>query len=49
MFYGMEAIRGRPLSERTMEISFRIGISFLIMLMVLAVGNDLIHKFQQWG
>jgi regulator of sigma E protease len=49
LFYGIEAIRGRPLSERAMDISFRIGISFMIMLMLLAVGNDVIHKFHQWG
>lgn len=49
LFYGIEAIRGRPLSERAMDISFRIGISFMIMLMLLAVGNDVIHKIRQWG
>lgn len=49
LFYGIEAIRGRPMSERTMEISFRIGISLMIMLMLFAMRNDVIHLFRQWG
>ncbi|MEE8633720.1 MAG: RIP metalloprotease RseP [Methyloceanibacter sp.] len=43
MFYGIEAIRGRPLSETTQEISFRIGLAFVLMLMIFATWNDLIH------
>ena len=43
MFYGIEAIRGRPLSEATQEISFRIGLAFVLMLMIFATWNDLIH------
>jgi regulator of sigma E protease len=49
LFYGIEAIRGRPLSERTMDIGFRIGISLMIMLMLFAMRNDVIHLFRQWG
>ena len=43
VFYGIEAIRGRPLSESTQEISFRIGLAFVLMLMIFATWNDLIH------
>ena len=43
MFYGIEAIRGRPLSERTQEIGFRIGLALVLMLMIFATWNDLIH------
>jgi regulator of sigma E protease len=43
LFYGIEAIRGRPLSERTMEIGFRIGFALVIMLMLFATRNDVIH------
>lgn len=43
LFYGIEAIRGRPLSESTQEISFRIGLAFVLMLMIFATWNDLIH------
>ena len=28
MFYGIEAIRGRPLSERAQEVGFRIGFAW---------------------
>ncbi len=41
MFYGIEAIRRKPLSERTQEIGFKIGIAFVLMLMVFATWNDL--------
>jgi len=43
LFYSIEAIRGRPLSESTQEISFRIGLAFVLMLMIFATWNDLIH------
>jgi len=49
MFYGIEAIRGRPLSERTMEIGFRIGFALVIMLMIFATRNDVIHLIRQMG
>jgi regulator of sigma E protease len=43
LFYLIEAIRGRPLSETTQEIGFRIGLAFVLMLMIFATWNDLIH------
>ncbi len=43
LFYGIEGIRGRPLSENTQEIGFRIGLAFVLMLMIFATWNDLIH------
>jgi regulator of sigma E protease len=49
LFYGIEAIRGRPLSERTMEIGFRIGFALVIMLMLFATRNDVIHLIRQMG
>jgi regulator of sigma E protease len=41
LFYLMEAIRRKPLSERTQEIGFRIGMSVVLMLMIYATFNDL--------
>ncbi len=41
MFYAIEAVRRRPLSERTQEIGFRIGLAIVLMLMVFATFNDL--------
>ncbi len=49
LFYGIEAIRGRPLSERMMEIGFRIGFALVIMLMLFATRNDVIHLLRQMG
>jgi regulator of sigma E protease len=48
LFYGIEAIRGRPLSERAMEISFRIGFALVIMLMLFATRNDVIHLLRMF-
>ena len=41
MFYGIEAMRGRPLSERAQEYGFRIGLALVGMLMIFATYNDL--------
>ena len=40
LFYGIEAVRGRPLSERTQDVGFRIGLAFVLMLMIFATWND---------
>ena len=44
LFYAIEAVRGRPLSPRTQEIGFRIGLVLIIMLMIFATRNDLIYN-----
>jgi len=47
LFYGLEAVRGRPLSERTLENAFRIGFAIVLMLLVFATYNDIprvIHR-----
>ncbi len=41
LFYAIEAIRGRPASERFMEYSFRAGLAVLLGLMLLATKNDI--------
>lgn len=43
VFYAVEAIRGRPLSERAQEIGFRVGLAIVLMLMVFATFNDILH------
>ena len=43
LFYAVEAIRGRPLSERAQEMGFRIGLGLVLMLMVFATYNDILH------
>jgi regulator of sigma E protease len=43
LFYLIEAVRGRPLSEKAQEMGFRIGLAFVLMLMVFATFNDIMH------
>jgi regulator of sigma E protease len=43
MFYAVEAVRGRPLSERAQEIGFRVGLGLVLMLMLFVTWNDLVH------
>jgi regulator of sigma E protease len=43
MFYGIEWIRGRPLSDRAQEVGFRIGLAIVLMLMIFATFNDIVH------
>ena len=43
LFYAVEAVRGRPLSERAQEMGFRIGLALVLMLMVFATYNDILH------
>jgi regulator of sigma E protease len=44
LFYSIEAIRGRPLSERAQEFGFRIGLAIVLMLMIFATFNDIVHR-----
>jgi regulator of sigma E protease len=43
LFYSVEAVRGRPLSERAQEIGFRIGLAVVVMLMLFSTWNDISH------
>lgn len=47
LYYGIEAARGRPLSERAQDFGFRIGLSLVLMLMIFAIWNDRIVA-QKW-
>jgi regulator of sigma E protease len=40
-FYGIEAVRGRPLSPRVQDIALRVGLAAVASLMLFAVWNDL--------
>lgn len=41
MFYGMEAIRGKPISLKAQEFSMIVGMTLVIGLMVFLTWNDL--------
>jgi len=43
LFYSIETIRGRPLSERAQEVGFRIGLAVVVMLMIFATFNDILR------
>jgi regulator of sigma E protease len=40
VFYFFEALRGRPVPERTQEYGYRIGFGLILGLMVFATWND---------
>lgn len=41
LYYGIEAVRGRPLGERAQELGFRIGFALVVGLMLFATWNDI--------
>ena len=43
LFYAIEAVRGRPLSERAQEWGLRVGLALVMALMVFGAWNDIIH------
>ncbi len=43
LFYAIEAVRGKPLSERMQEYGYRIGLALVLMLMVFATWNDIVN------
>lgn len=43
LFFGIEAVRGRPVSEQTEMLGQRIGLAFILALMILALYNDLVR------
>jgi len=46
VYYAIEAVRGRPLSERAQDVGFRIGLALVLLLMVFATWNDIVHLSQ---
>jgi regulator of sigma E protease len=42
LFYFFEALRGRPLDERTQEYGFRIGIALILCFALFLTWNDLV-------
>lgn len=49
LFYAVEAVRGRPMSERLQEYGFRIGLALVLMLMIFVTWNDLMHLGSVFG
>jgi regulator of sigma E protease len=43
LYYGFEAVLGRPLGARAQDLGFRVGLAVMLGLMVLATWNDLVR------
>jgi regulator of sigma E protease len=43
IFYGIEALRGRPVSERAIGLSMNIGLTLILCLTVFVTWNDLVQ------
>jgi len=41
MYYGIEIVKGKPVSERFMELGQRVGLALLLVMMAFAFYNDL--------
>lgn len=45
LFYAIESLKGGPISEQIQEYAFRLGLVFLVGIMVFANLNDLLQIF----
>ncbi len=43
LYYGVEAVLGRPLGAQAQDVGFRVGLAVVLGLMVLVTWNDLIR------
>jgi regulator of sigma E protease len=43
LYYGCEAVLGRPLNERAQDIGFRVGLALVLGLMIFTTWNDLVR------
>ncbi len=49
LFYLIEGVRRKPLSERTQEIGFRIGLAVVLMLIIFVTWQDLARRLTGIG
>ncbi len=45
LYYALEWLRGRPVSERVQQIGLRLGLTLMLMLMLVAFFNDITRLF----
>ena len=48
LFYGIEAVRRKPLGERVQQIGFQIGLALILMLMIFVNFNDLLNVWRRF-
>jgi regulator of sigma E protease len=49
LFYALEALRGRPLSERVQQVGMRIGIALVACLVVFTTSHDVLRLLGRAG
>lgn len=49
LFYGVEAIRRRPLPMAVQEVFFKVGLAIVLTIMVIAFSNDISRKLSAGG
>ncbi|MEO0392547.1 MAG: RIP metalloprotease RseP [Pseudomonadota bacterium] len=45
VFYGIEALRGKPVGLKAQEYAFRVGLALVLCLMIFATWNDIVQMF----
>lgn len=48
LFFSFEAIKGSPISFRSMELAQQVGLMLLLALMMFALYNDFSHLISSW-
>jgi regulator of sigma E protease len=43
LYYGCEAVLGRPLDERTQDVGFRLGLALVLGLLIFTTWNNLVR------
>jgi regulator of sigma E protease len=43
LYYGCEAVLGRPLGERVQDVGFRVGLALVVCLFIFLTWNDLVR------
>lgn len=43
LYYACEGVLGRPLSEKTQDVGFKLGLALVLGLMIFATWNDLVR------
>jgi len=49
LFYAIEAIRGKALSQKAQEFGFMVGFALVLSLMLFATKNDLFVRLNLFG
>jgi regulator of sigma E protease len=48
LYYGFEAVRGKALTPKAQEFGFKIGLAFVLALMLVSTYNDVVRLTRQW-